>query len=565
MEPTGIFRDSCSYGIIRFVSRMDADTPRIALTSYEVAIFGFYLLLTVAVGLFVGRKGRRNPRDYFLGDKRLPWYVVGTSMVATAISSDHFIAQVGAGYTHGIVIAAFGWNSWLVYSLLIWIFLPYYMRTGLYTMPEFLERRYNSATRYLFAVFCVIGYLFSLLAGPLYAGGLALQSMFGMDLMWGIVFLGVLTGLYTIYGGLKSAAWTDFMQMAVLLAGGILVPVLGLWKVGGLLHLAREFPQKFQVFHGVKNQMFPFTGVFTSFLSVGIWYNCTSQHIVQRCLGAKDEWNARMGVVTAGFLHVVLPFLFVVPGIIAFKLLPHMQRPDQSYILLVESLVPRGLRGLILAAIAAALMSHLSAMINSTSTILTMDLYKRLLRPDAGETALVIFGQWSGAIVIALSIAIALWFSTSHNSLFVLIQEGFAYIAPPFAVIFTTGLLWRRANGIAALTTIASGFAFTLFVQFYLFRLPLVAPYANYLHRAVISWAFCMVVMISISLLTPAPAPEKTRGIIWSPGYAPLPPSEQARYSGWKDLRVWWLLFIGTVLAIYAFFLWFRFQHPEIS
>ncbi|MEK7409391.1 MAG: sodium/solute symporter [Acidobacteriota bacterium] len=538
-------------------------TPRVAMTSGEVAIFAAYLVLTVAVGFLVARKGRKNPRDYFMGDRRLPWYVVGTSMVATAISSENFVAQVGAGYTHGIVIAAFNWNAWIVYTLLIWIFLPYYMRTGLFTMPEFLERRYNSAARYLFAVFCIIGYLFSLIAGPLYAGGLVLESMFGFDLVWAVVCLGVLTGAYTIYGGLKAAAWTDFMQMVVLLVGGILVPVIGLWKVGGLSQLAQEFPQKFQVFLAPKNQIFPYTGVFTSFLSVGIWYNCTSQHIVQRCLGAKDEWNARMGVVTAGFLHILMPFLFVVPGIIAFKLFPNLERPDHAYVLLVESLVPHGLRGLILAAIAAALMSHLSAMINSTSTILTMDLYKRLLRPAASERSLVVFGQWSGAAVMALSMLIALYFSTSRSLLFILIQEGFAYIAPPFAVIFTAGLLWRRANGTAALATIAAGFSFTLLLQFYLFRLPWLAPYANYLHRAVISWAFCVLVMIVTSLLTRAPAPEKTQGIIWSPRYAPLPAALQARYSGWKDLRLWWLIFIGAVLSIYGFFLWFRFQHPE--
>jgi SSS family solute:Na+ symporter len=253
-----------------------------------------------------------------------------------------------------------------------------------------------------------------------------------------------------------------------------------------------------------------------------------------------------------------------VPGIIAFKLFPHMAQPDQSYIMLVESLVPRGLRGLILAAIAAALMSHLSAMINSTSTILTMDLYKRLFRPEATARALVRFGQWSGAVVMALGILVALWFSTSARPLFVLIQEGFAYIAPPFAVIFTLGLLWRRANGAAALTTIAAGFSFTIFLQFYLFRLPALAQYANYLHRAVISWVFCMIVMIATSLLTAAPAQEKVKDIIWSPQYAPLPLAERRRYHGWMDLRLWWLIFIGTVLAIYGFFLWFRFQHPEI-
>ena len=493
--------------------------PRVALNAWEAAIFAAYLLLTVAVGFLVSRKGRSSSRAYFMGDGKLPWFVVGTSIVATSVSSD--------------------------------------------TMPEFLERRYNSTARYLFAVFCVIGYVFSLIAGPLYAGGLALESMFGIDLVWAIVLLGTLTGAYTVYGGLKSAAWTDFMQVSILLVGGVLVPVIGLAKVGGLFELARELPQKFQVFHGVKNEMFPFTGVFTSFLSVGIWYNCTSQHIVQRCLGAKDEWNARMGVVTAGFLQIIMPFLFVIPGILAFKLFPDLARPDHAYILLVESLVPRGLRVLILAAIAAALMSHLSVMINSTSTILTMDLYKRLLRPEASERSLVKFGQWSGVVVMSAAIGIALYFSVSRSLLFVLIQEGFAYIAPPFAVIFTLGLLWRRANGTAALATIGGGFAFTLFLQLYLFKLPLLAPYANYLHRAVIAWAFCMVVMIATSLLTPAPAPEKTDGIIWSRRYAALPAADRAKYKGWKDLRLWWLVFIGTVLSMYGFFLWFRFQYPE--
>jgi solute:Na+ symporter, SSS family len=533
------------------------------MTQWEMAIFAVYLLLTVAVGFLVARKGKSTPRDYFMGDRELPWYVVGASMVATAISSDNFIAQVGAGYTHGIVISAFSWNAWIVYTLLIWVFLPYYMRTGLYTMPEFLERRYHPAARYIFAVSCVAGYLFSLIAAPLYAGGLALESMFGMDLVWAIVFLGVLTGAYTVYGGLKSAAWTDFMQIAVLLAGGILVPLIGLWKVGGLAQLMQEHPQKFQVFHGPKHNLFPFTGVFTSFLSVGIWYNCTSQHIVQRCLGARNEYNARMGVVTAGFLQILMPVLFVLPGIIAFKLFPNLERPDQAYILLVESLVPQGLRGLILAAIAAALMSHLSALTNSTSTILTMDLYRKLVRPDASEHALVRFGQWSGTAVMGLGIAIALWFSTSQSSLFVLIQEGFAYIAPPFAVIFTMGLLWWRANTPGAFATIVLGFLFTLFLQFYLFRSVIwLAPYANYLHRAVISWAFCMIVMITVSLSTRPPDMEKIGSIIWSRRYSALPVAEQARYSGWRDLRLWWLIFIGTVLAIYGFFLWFRFEHP---
>lgn len=539
-------------------------SPKIALNQLDLAVFLVYMLLSLGIGFWAGRHGRRDAKDYFLGDKGLPWYVVGTSMVAAVVSSEHFIAQVGAGYSQGIVIAAFGWNAWIVYTLLIWIFLPYYMRTGLFTMPEFLERRYNPACRYIFAVFLILGYIASLIAGSLYAGGIALESMFGLDIFWGIVALGLLTGAYTIYGGLRSAAWTDFMQMAVLLLGGILVPVLGLAKVGGLTALVHEFPGKFQVFHSPRHELFPWTGVFTSFLSVGIWYNCASQHLVQRCLAAKDEWHARVGVVSAGFLHTVMPALFVLPGIIAYKMFPHLERPDSAYLVLVQTLIPAGLRGLILAAIAAALMSHISSMLNSTSTILTLDLYQKLWKPGAAQRDLVRAGQWSGLGILLGSIAIALYFSTLKASfLFVLIQNVFAYIAPPFAVIFTLGILWRRATGTAALVTICTGFPFTLILQYVLFpNVAWLAPYQNYLHRALISWVFCMIVMIATSLATRAPE-GTVPGIIWSPQYALLPKKLQAIYGGWKDFRIWWALFVTIVLAIYGFFLWFRFQHPE--
>ena len=539
--------------------------PPVELNGLDFAIFAIYMLLSMVIGFWAGRHGRSNAKEYFLGAKGLPWYVVGTSMIAAVISSDHFIAQVGAGYSQGLVIAAFGWNAWIVYTLLIWIFLPYYMRTGLYTMPEFLERRYNSACRYIFAGFLLLGYVASLIAGPLFAGGVALESMLGLDIFWGIVVLGLLTGAYTIYGGLRAAAWTDFMQMTVLLGGGVLVPVLGLMKVGGLGVLVHEFPGKFQIFHSPRHELFPFTGVFTSFLSVGIWYNCTSQHLVQRCLGAKDEWHARVGVVTAGFLHVLTPALFVLPGIIAYKMFPHLERPDSAYLMLIRTLIPAGVRGLILAAMAAALMSHVSSMLNSTSTILTMDVYQKLWRPGASQHQLVRAGQWSGIVVLLGSIAIALYYSTLKGSfLFIIIQDVFAYIAPPFAVIFTLGILWRRATGKAALATICLGFPFTLLLQFVLFaRLPWLHPYSNYLHRALISWVFCMIVMIATSLATAAPAREKVDGIIWSPRYSLLPQKLQAIYGGWKDFRIWWLIFVIVVLIIYGFFLWFRFQHPE--
>jgi SSS family solute:Na+ symporter len=534
-----------------------------SLNVYDYAVLTLYLLATVALGFWVSRRGMKTSKDYFLGGRTLPWYVVGGSMVATDISSEHFIANVGAAYKYGMVVAAGAWNTWIVYSLLIWIFLPYYFRTGLTTMPEFLQRRYNRTCRYIFALFLIVGYIVAIIGGTLYSGGLALQTIFGLDLKYGLVLFAILTAIYTVYGGLKSAAWTDFMQMVLLMAAGILVPVLALSHAGSLTPLVQQYPDKFQVFHPPTHKPFPFTGVFTGFLTVGIWYSCTSQHMVQRVLSAKDEWHARMGVVSAGFLRIITPLFFVLPGIAAIKLFPHLERPDQAYLSLVTTFVPTGLKGLILAGLSAALMSTLSSVVNSTSSLLTLDLYKQL-KPEATDAEQLKFGRWTSAAVFAIGIAIALVFAANPDTpLFIQVQNVFFYIAPPFAVIFTLGILWRRANGTAALATIVGGFLFTWILDRWLFDvIPFLTPYNTYLHRAFIAWMFCMATMIVVSLLTAPPPNEKTEGIIWSPRYAALPAEEQARYGGWKDFRIWWLLFVGIVLCIYGFFVWFRIRHP---
>jgi SSS family solute:Na+ symporter len=538
-------------------------TSAIRLNGIDLAVFAVYMVLSVALGFLVSRRGRASSEAYFLGGKTLPWYVVATSMVAADVSAEHFIANAGVAFRYGIVAATGSWNTWIVYSLFLWIFLPYYVRTGLYTVPQFLERRYNAACRYVFSGSLIAGYVAAIIAGSLFAGGVALDSMLGLPVAYGIVFFGLATGAYTIYGGLKSAAWTDFMQILVLGAGGVLVPVLGLMKVGGFSGLIRDHPDKFQVFLPVTHERFPVTGVFTGFLTVGLWYSCTSQHIVQRVLAAKDEYNARMGVVGAGFLHIVTPFFFTVPGIVAFALYPKLPRGDAAYLTLVQTLVPTGLRGLILAAMAAALMSNLSSVLNSASTLVTIDFYRKFFRPEATERQQVRFGQGSGALILLVGIAIALYYSTLTDPLFVQVQRVFFFIAPPFAVIFTLGLLWRRANATAALVTVALGFPFSAFLSLYAFpRLPALRPYNTYQHPAFVSWAFCMAAMVVTSLLTAPPDPSKTSGIIWSRRYAALPEDQRARYSGWKDWRLWWLLFVGSVLAIYGFFLWFRLRHP---
>jgi solute:Na+ symporter, SSS family len=553
------------------------------MKAIDLIIFAVYMVLTVAFGFWVARKGKNTAQGYFLGNKSIPWFVIGASMVAADISSEQFISNVGAAYKHGIVVAAGDWNAWIIYSLLIFIFLPYYVRTGVSTMPEFLERRYNSTCRYIFAVASVYGFIAAINAGALYSGGRMLDSFLGDDFvkfipqinLFGnpvspvvlyIVFFAATTGLYTIYGGLKSAAWTDFMQIIILLFAGFLVPILALRYAGDLTGFVKANPEHFQMFKPVTHKPFPVTGVFTGFLSVGLWYSCTSQHMVQRVLAAKDEWHARVGVVCAGFLHIIMPFFFIVPGIIALKMFPTLSHPDQAYLVLVKLLVPTGLKGLLLAGMAAALMGHVATVLNSASTIVTLDLYKKLINPNATEAQQVRIGRWSGAAILLASVWIAIGFTKSSETLFENVQTVLFFIAPPFAVVFTLGILWKRANSIGAVTTMVFGFiaSFVLAFNWGTQEKPvhILDPYNTFNHRALVTWILCMVVMVAASLLTAPPPEGKIKGIIWNKSYLWLPPDEQRKYRGLKDWRIWWGIFVGIVLAIYGFFLWHRIRNP---
>src|SRR3954467_6119856 len=249
----------------------------ISLNRWDLAIFIIYMFLAVGLGFVVSLGKKKTTQGYFLGGKTLPWFVIASSMLASDVSSEHFIANAGSGYTYGIVSATASWNCWIIYSIFIWIFLPYYVRTNLYTIPEFLERRYSTVCRYIFSAALLAGYIGAILAGTLYAGGLAFERMLGpfihsgplasshAQIVAGIIFFAILTGTYTIYGGLRSAAWTDFMQIIILGLGGVLVPILGLMAiktVGGLAAFVHDEPQKFQVFLPVTHEKFPFTGVF---------------------------------------------------------------------------------------------------------------------------------------------------------------------------------------------------------------------------------------------------------------------------------------------------------------
>ncbi len=529
----------------------------------DLALFAIYLVLNIALGLWVARRKTHTARGYFLAGEGLPWYTVGGSIIAANISTEHFIGMIGVAYAVGFVVAQWEWGNWFTFSALIWIFLPYYLRGGLYTMPEFLERRYNSTCRYLYAACSLVLWIVAQMAVVMLAGAKAMRGMFDFNETVTILCLAALVGSYTIYGGLVSVAWTDFLQFVVMMLGGLIVTVIGLSKVGGLGELMLFAPEKFKIIYPITDKEYPWFGVWTLFLSIGIWYNCTNQFIVQRCLGARSEWDGRMGVVFAGFMKILLPLLVVIPGIVAFKLFPGLPDKDQAFPKLVRELVPVGLSGIVMAGLASGMMSHISSVLNSCSTVFTMDLYKPLLVRGSSERHLVKVGRISAFSILAIATLLAIWFTRQKLGVFDLIQNVGAWVAAPIAAVFLLGVLWRRATAQAATFVLLFAFPYTALVEYVLFkRVPFLMPFDNWLNRTFLVWITSMLLIVVASYLTRPPAPEKTEGIIWSWKVAALPASEHQRNRGWRNLLLWWTIFIVIMAALYAYVIWFQFWGP---
>jgi SSS family solute:Na+ symporter len=529
----------------------------------DFILFALYLMLNMALGIWVARRRTAGTRDYFLAGDGLPWYTIGGSIIAANISTEHFIGMIGVAYAVGFVVAQWEWGNWFTFSALIWIFLPYYIRGGLYTMPEFLERRYNSTCRYLFAVCSLVLWIVAQMAVVMLAGGKAMNGMFGWDETVTIIGLAALAGSYTIYGGLVSVAWTDFLQFVVMMLGGLVVTLVGLHKVGGLHELMMVAPEKFKMIYPITDKEYPWFGVWSLFLSIGIWYNCTNQFIVQRCLGARSEWDARMGVVFAGFMKILLPLLVVIPGIVAFHLYPNLPDKDQAFPTLVRELVPIGLSGIVMAGLASGMLSHISSVLNSCSTIFTMDLYKPFFGREKSEQHLVRVGRSSAFAILVIATLLAIWFSHQKLGVFDLIQDIGAWVAAPIAAVFLLGVLWNRTTAWAATFVLLFAFPYTAYVEYFLFkRVGWLMPFDNWLNRTFLVWATSMLLLVLLSLVTKPPPREKIEGIIWSWRVAKLPESERERNRGWRNLFLWWCLFIGVMAALYAYMMWFQFWGP---
>jgi solute:Na+ symporter, SSS family len=514
-----------------------------------VILIGCFALASI-IGFVAGRKGTSKSDDYFLAGRTLPWYVVGASFIASNISTEHFIGMIGAAFVYGICVAMAEWANIASFTVLIWFFIPFLLASRVFTTPEFMERRFTPGLRHFFAVVTVISNVVAFLAAVLYGGGLALHTLFGWNLWSAIVVVAVIAGGWAIYGGLRSVAWMESFMVIVMIVGGLMVSVLGLYMLSGekhslvegwkvmihrnqaqdgvwaevvaqnAQHLARtDHYNRLSVIQPVTHAVSPWPSLIFGLFSVSIWYNVINQFMIQRVLGARNMYHARMGIVLAGYMKILMPAIVVVPGLILFARYPEVMRmkwdairpaADKGYVQMLQTLIPPGLRGVFLAAFFGAIQSSINSVLNSTATVFTLDIYKQLVQPRASDRQLVRAGMISSVVILIISVTLAGFINRLGGSLFEYIQTLYAFFAPPFSAVFVLGILFRRINGRGAMVAVFTGFVFgiamKLYVQFVPGHVAWIEPFAM---QGVVNWAFCTVLCIVVSLMTAPPRPEQ--------------------------------------------------------
>jgi len=574
-----------------------------------VAFFGYILLLAV-VGWYYGRK-KGTSQEYFLAGRSLPWYVVGSSYIASNISIEHFVGMIGAAVLYGICVATPEWSTIIAFTFMIWVFIPFLFSSKVYTAPEFLEKRFNKEMRYIFGAITIIANIFVFMGPVLYGGSLILVKLFGVDKMMAPIYIGLATGIFAIWGGLKSVAFMDVVTIVFKIGGGLIVTVLGLlwlgshYGDGGILEgfrimvksnfaedgLAKEWVtknighflngntdgqtyQRMHVLQPINQETNPWTHWVFSFFYIGLWYTAFNQHLIQKVFAAKDMYHARMGIVFASFLKLLVPLVVVFPGLIYFAIAVndptsflHTQSWDfindevnNTYIVMVRDYVPVFLVGILMAAFFGAIQSTISSVINSTSTIFTMDFYQTLINKKASEKKTVQVGQITGIVILVLAIIFAIILGNAKTNLFVFIQASYTFIGPPFSAIFLLGMLWKRVNGKDALITLAASFALSIFLKYLEFG-PLadsqselagiIKPFGN---QGLITWIFAMMVCSVSAWITAPPKEEQVgEGLVFSIA------DKKLLWSGlgdkwYKSVTLWWSIAFGAMVLIVLYF-----------
>ncbi len=555
-------------------------------------VIGVFCCALIGIVLWVVSQKNDNSADYFLGGKDATWIAIGASIFASNIGSEHLIGLAGAGASSGMAMAHWEIQGWMI-LILGWVFVPFYTRSMVYTMPEFLERRYNTQSRTILSVISLISYVLTKVAVTVYAGGLVFQQVFGIEELWGIDFfwiaaigLVLITALYTIFGGMKSVLYTSVLQTPILLLGSLIILVLGMKALGSwdqMLALCDVKPNyegatgtMIHLMRSNSDPQYPWLGALIGSAVIGFWYWCTDQYIVQRVLSGKNETEARRGTIFGAYLKLLPVFLFLIPGMIAFALhqkyagdggfLPLLAdgtpNADAAFPTLVAKILPAGVKGLVVCGILAALMSSLASLFNSSAMLFTIDFWKRL-KPETSEKSLVRIGQIATVVIVILGI---LWIPIMRsvgNVLYNYLQDVQSVLAPGIAAAFLLGITWKRATAKGGQWGLLSGIIIGLT------RLGAKVYYSNATDAADswfkavfydFNWLFfcgvmlivCCLVVIIVSLCTEAPDEQKIRGLVFGTSTPEQIEATRNSWNHWDIIHT--VIILGFTVAFYIYF-----------
>ena len=553
-------------------------------------VIGLFCVGLIGIIWWVMRQKQNNAADYFLGGKDATWIVIGASIFASNIGSEHLIGLAGAGASSGMAMAHWEIQGWMI-LILGWVFVPFYSRSMVYTMPEFLEKRYNPASRTILSFISLISYVLTKVAVTVYAGGLVFQQVFGIDQIWGIDFfwiaaigLVVITAFYTIFGGMKSVLYTSVVQTPILLLGSLIILVLGLKALGGWdqmmeickMQTVNEYGDTMvNLIRDNRDPDYPWLGALIGSAVIGFWYWCTDQFIVQRVLSGKNQKESRRGTIFGAYLKLLPVFLFLIPGMIAFALnnkgvvvngeVFQLSGPDAAFPTLVAKLLPAGIKGLIVCGILAALMSSLASLFNSSAALFTIDFYQRF-KPNTSQKKLVAIGQAATVIIVLLGI---LWIPVMRSVgdvLYNYLQDVQSVLAPGIAAAFLVGIVWKRASAQGGMWGLICGLVIgitRLGAKIYYSNMEVLPTEhhswfqylfydCNWLFFCGWMLLFCMAVVFVVSLFTKAPDQNKIQGLVFGTSTAEQRLETRKSWGAWDIINT--CIVIGITIAFYIYF-----------
>lgn len=532
----------------------------LAADTLDLSVMIAYLAGVTAFGILASKRQRQTSDGYFLAGRSLGWVTIGLALFATNISTVHLVGLASSGYSDGLVIGNFEWMATFCLLLLGLVFAPFYFRNRISTLPEFLERRYNPASRSFLAFMGVVAALFIHIGVSLYAGAKIFEQFFQIRVEWCILFIAGITAFYTVIGGLKAVVVTESIQSCLLLFGAILVTVLALFALPskGITSFA-EFqmhlkPQQLSMLHASGD--LSWYAVLLGYPVLGVWYWCADQTIVQRVLAARSQADAQLGPLFAGFIKILPVFTMVLPGVLAYVLFRDKiaEQPDQTLAVLIQELVPSGLRGLIAAGLLAALMSTVAGALNSTATLVSIDIVKKM-RPATADAQLIMIGRITASVVMVLAI---LWSTQGEKfgGIFKGLNAMIACLAPPITTVFVWGVFWKRGTAHASLLTLVMGFfigCVVFLLDFPSFGLQLFTKRFGIPFMLQAWWLFCVcsVVYVITSLCTPPPAQAQVKDLCWE---FPSASSPLERVTAAPAARRWALILTVVMLTLYAIF-----------